>query len=244
MTIKELDGALTLDIKDNFTKLEECIQVLCGHFVNVDKIGKVQMMHGTAREFLLRDYLESEFAVNKTEAHTRLARACLTYLTGQEMRPPRTGRRGSALDTAGKRARFSIYACSAFSYHLARASPFANDVLFLVDKFLKADVLSWIEFVARTYNLTPLIRAAKHLRRFLASCATKRLRLDRSVQISGWTTDFLRIGAKFADALTMSPSAIYSLILPFCPTGSAIHESLMKARPAPFVREMISLQSA
>lgn len=30
MTMKELEGALTLDIKDNFPKLEECIQVLRG----------------------------------------------------------------------------------------------------------------------------------------------------------------------------------------------------------------------
>ena len=231
MAMKELEGALTLDIKDSFPKLDECIQVLCGHFVNVDKFGKVQMVHGTAREFLLSDDLESEFAVNKTEAHTRLARACLTYLTGEEMRPPRTGRRGSALDIAGKRAKISIYACSAFSYHLARASPFANDVLFLVDKFLKANVLSWIEFVARTHNLIPLIRAAKHLRTYLASCATERSPLDRSVQtISGWTTDFVRIVAKFADALTMSPSAIYSLILPFCPTESTIHKTANHGR--------------
>ena len=231
MTIDELEGALTLDIKDNFLKLEECIQVLCGHFVNVDKFGKVQMVHATAREFLLSDDLESEFAVNKMEAHTRLAKVCLTYLTGEEMRPPRTGRRGSALDIAGERAKFSFYACSAFSYHLARASPFANDVLILVDKLLKANVLSWIEFVARTHNLIPLIHAAKHLRTYLASCASERSPLDRSVQmIGGWTTDFVRIVAKFADALTLSPSAIYSLILPFCPTESAIHKTANHGR--------------
>lgn len=43
-------------------------------------------------------------------------------------------------------------------------------------------------------------------------------------RIRGWTTDLIRIVPKFADALTTSPSAIYSVILPFCPTGSMIHQ--------------------
>ena len=231
LTTKELDGALMLDVKDKFPKLEESIHALCGHFVNVDKFGNVQMVHGTAREFLMDDDLESEFAVNKTEAHTRLARACLTYLTGEEMKPPRIGRRGSAMNTAGKRAKFSSYACGSFSYHLARANPLATDVLILVDQFLKSNVLSWIEVISQTQNLVPLIRAAKNLKKYLSLCAIERSPLDRSLQtISGWTTDFVRIVAKFADALTMSPSAIYSLILPLCPRESTIYKIANPAR--------------
>jgi len=42
--------------------------------------------------------------------------------------------------------------------------------------------------------------------------------------VRGWTTDFVRIVAKFADALTTSPSAIYSLVLPFCPTESSVYK--------------------
>lgn len=225
LTTKELDEALKLDVKDNFPNLQESISALCGHLATVDKFGRVQMVHGTAREFLLNADLDSEFAINKTEAHTRIARACLTYLTGEEMKPPRTSRRGSAKEIAGKRTEFSVYACAAFSYHLAKADPLAHDVLVLVDNFLKSNVLSWIEVIAQTKNLLPLIRVAKNLRTYLGSCATERSPLDRSMQrIKGWTTDFIRIVAKFADALTTSPSAIYSLILPFCPTESTIHK--------------------
>ena len=150
LTMKELDGALRLDVNDNFPRLEETILALCGHLVTVDKLGKVQMVHGTAREFLLNDDLDSEFTINKTEAHTQIARTCLTYLTSEEMKPPRTSRRGSTLNNLGKRAEFSVYACAAFSYHLAKASPLANDVLVLVDKFLRSNVLSWIEVIAQT----------------------------------------------------------------------------------------------
>jgi WD40 repeat protein len=226
LTMKELEGALKLDVKDNFLKLEESIAALCGQLVTVDKFGKVQMVHETAREFLLNDDLESEFAINETEAHTQIARACLTYLTGEEMKPPRTSRRGSAMITAGKRAEFSLYVCAAFSYHLAKADPLANDILVLVDKFLKSNVLSWIEVIARTQNLIPLIRAAKNFRIYLNSCAAQRSPLDGEVQtIRGWTTDLIRIAAKFSDALVASPSAIYSLILPFCPTESTVYKT-------------------
>jgi WD40 repeat protein len=225
LTTKELDGALNLDIKDNFPRLEESILALCGQMITVDKLGKVQMIHETAREFLLNKDLKSEFAVNKTEAHTRIARACLRYLTGEEMKPPRTIRRGSATNIGGKRANFSVYACAAFSYHLAKADPLANDVFILTDQFLRLNVLSWIEVIAQTQNLTPLIRAARNLRKYLDSCAAEISPLGRSMKrIRGWTTDLIRIVPKFADALTMSPSAIYSLILPFCPTESMIHQ--------------------
>ncbi len=231
LTTKELDGALKLDVKDNFPKLEESIVALCGQLVTVDKFGKVQMVHETAREFLLNDDLDSEFSIHKTEAHTRIARACLTYLTGEEMKPPRTSRRGFAMITAGKRAEFSLYACASFSYHLAKADPLENGLLALVDKFLKSNVLSWIEVIAQTQNLIPLVRAAKNLRTYLNSCAAERSPLGREMQtIRGWTTDLIRIAAKFADALITSPSAIYSLILPFCPTESAAHKTANPGR--------------
>lgn len=63
------------------------------------------------------------------------------------MKPPRTSRRRSAMNIAGKRAEFSSYACPAFSYHLAKADPFANDVLVPADKFLKLSMSSWNEVI-------------------------------------------------------------------------------------------------
>lgn len=231
LKMKELDGALKLDVKDNFPKLEESIMALCGQLVTVDKFGRVQLVHETAREFLLSDNLQSEFAINETEAHTRIARVCLIYLTGEEMKLPRTRRRDSAILTAGKRGEFSIYACAAFSYHLAKADPLAKDVLALVDKFLKPNVLSWIEVIAQTKNLIPLIRAAKNLRTYLDACTAQRSPLESEIQtIRGWATDLIRIAAKFADAIITSPSAIYSRILPFCPKESMAYKTVKPGR--------------
>ena len=225
LTTKELGGALKIDIRDTFPNLEQSILAVCGHLVTVDKLGKVQLVHGTARDFLLDTSLESEFAISPMKAHTNIAKTCLTYLNGEEMKPPRTSRRGSVMGITSKRAEFSTYACAAFSYHLSRADPLAHDVLLLIDKFLKANVLSWIEVIAQTQNLTPLIRAAKNLRKYARSTAAATSPLGAVMhRLRGWSVDFVRVVAKFGDALAMSPLAIYSHVLPFCPLESAIHD--------------------
>ena len=228
---EELDGALQLDIKDGFANLKDSIVALCGQLVTVDKFAKVQMVHETAREFLLNENLKSEFAINKIEAHTQIARVCLQYLAGEEMKPPRNTRRGSTISASKKRAKFSLYACTAFSYHLSMADPLANDILILVDKFLKSNILSWIESIAQTKNLTPLIRTARNLRTYFNSCAAQRSPLGGEIRnIKGWITDLVRIAARFAEPLITLPSAIYGLILPFCPTESTVYKTAIPGR--------------
>lgn len=149
--------------------------------MTIDKFGKLQMVHATARDFLLQHDLDSDFAVKKTEAYTQIARACLTYLTGEEMRPPRTSGPGPSMDEPGKRTGFLVNACAAISYHLARADTLANDVLLLIGKFLKSNVLSWTEFIGRTQNVAPLFRAAKNLRIYLEACSVKKSPLSMSM---------------------------------------------------------------
>ena len=223
VTIQELSGALLLDVEERYPKLAESIKTVCGQLVNVDAFSRVHLVHGTARDFLLDKGLKSEFAIKRPEAHTRIARACLKYLTNDEMRPPRSIKRGFPPQPGRQRADFSDYACTAFSYHLAHADPFAHDLLALVDKFLRSNVLSWIEVVASTQSLVPLVRAAKDLRKYHNSCAAAISPLSSTMQrIRDWMTDFVRIVAKFADALTVSPLAIHALVPPFCPRDSSI----------------------
>ncbi|KAG9240510.1 NACHT and WD domain protein [Calycina marina] len=229
MSLMELDNALKLDANETSHGLEQTITALCGQLVAIDRIERVQMVHETAREFLLDANLNSELAIKPIEAHTRIAKACLIYLTGDEMKPPRTGKYQSSI--AIKRGQFSQYACTTFSYHLANADPDSNDLLSLVDKFLKLNVLSWIEIIAQTQDLILFIRVAEHLRSYLNACSSERSSLSREISLTrGWTTDLIRITAKFADALVLSPSAIYSLILPFCPTASSIYKTANNGR--------------
>lgn len=221
LSLGEFEGALRLDTHDNFVKLDETIAALRGQLVIVDKLGRVQMVHETAREFLLSDDLKSEFSIQPTQAHTRIARTCLAYLSGEEMKPPRTTRRDSVGNPTIRRIAFSAYACDSFSYHLSKADPKDIEILLLTERFLKLNILSWIETVARKQSLTPLVRTAKHLKLYLRGSSIERSPLGRETQtIKGWATDLIRIAAKFAGALIPLPSSIYFLVLPFCPAES------------------------
>jgi WD40 repeat protein/pimeloyl-ACP methyl ester carboxylesterase len=223
LRLEELDGAIRTQLREDITRLDDSIRALCGQLVTVDRSGRVQMIHETARDFLLAGEVESEFCVRKTDAHTQLARACLTYLTSDEMKPPRTARRRSNIHYTGVKSEFRSYACMSFSHHLVRAAPLADDVLRLVDKFLQCNVLSWIEFVSRTGNLSPLVCAAKHLEKYARALATERSPLGKEIQrIQAWATDLVRLSAKFATALIDVPPAIFNLIPPLCPSGSEI----------------------
>lgn len=231
LAINELEGALEFDIQDRFPKLKESILALCGQLVTVDKLGKVQMVHETAREFLLDENLNSEFAVDQLDAHTRIARTSLKYLTADEMKPPRTSKYGTSTITARKLAEFSIYACTEVSYHLSKADPRLSDILDLLHGFLKSNVLSWIEAIAQTQTLSPLIDAANNIGLYLNACASQQsLHYQKIQMIRDWTTDLTRMSARFSDALLTSPSAIYSLIPPLCPTQSMIHNTSIPGR--------------
>jgi WD40 repeat protein/pimeloyl-ACP methyl ester carboxylesterase len=224
MTIGELDGALTLEIHDSFPRLKESITALCGQLVVVDKYGRVNMVHETAREFLVAGGLESEFSIEKTKAHTRMAHVCLEYLAGEEMKPPRNTRRRSSANLPAGRLDFAAYAYTSFSYHLSRADPLAAGTFQLVVQFLRCNVLTWIETITESQNLSHLIRASKHLKTYVNACASEHSPLDPRIRdLRQWITDLARIPAMFADALMVSPSAIYSLIPPFCPTESMIY---------------------
>jgi WD40 repeat protein len=226
MTIGELQGALALDIQDSFPRLEESISALCGQLVVVDKYKRVSLVHESAREFLVASGLQSEFSIEETNAHTRMAQVCLKYLAGDEMKPPRNSRRGSSAKLPATRSEFAAYAYTAYSYHLSKADPRAAETFQLIMQFLRSNVLAWIEMVAESRNLTHLVRTSKHLKIYVNACVAERSPLDPRIQvIRQWATDLARISAMFANALTASPAAIYSLIPPFCPTESMVYNT-------------------
>lgn len=226
LTIQELNDALVLEMKDEFPNLKESILALCGQLVQVDKTGVVHMVHETAREFLLSGKLQSEFAINIMAAHTHLATTCFAALASKEMRPPRTRRRGPGLTPSSPKSPFVGYACEAFSDHLALSDPNNVDLCLSAHTFLGANVLSWIEVIAQKQNLSPLIRTAKNFERYLAAAAAIRSPLGKETRtMRSWSTDLVRIAARFGDAILVSPSAIHWVVLPFCPTESAVYKA-------------------
>ncbi|AEO64413.1 uncharacterized protein THITE_123781 [Thermothielavioides terrestris NRRL 8126] len=225
LTVRGLECALEIDLKDKFPRLGEIIRTLCGQLVTIDSSDRVQMVHDTAREFLLNESLNSEFAIRSAEAHTRIARVCLEYLTGPELKPPRMeGRQLRHPPQPIQRNEFLTYSCETFSSHLVRADPTADHALALVDEFLKLNILTWIQIAAETRKLGLMIRTAEDLRTYASLCMVERspLRPDNQA-VRAWSVDLKRVAAKFADALVASPSSIYSRIPAFCPPDSAIH---------------------
>jgi WD40 repeat protein len=225
LRVEELEAALQIQTKDKgIFALEKFISSTCGHLVYVDGYKKVRMIHQTAKEFLLRDDLDSEFAIKARDAHGELADTCLQYLISEDMKAPRSRKLITPTDQRiKKRSLFADYACTSFSDHLRRADTTNDTYMDLLERFLQSNVLSWVEAIAAKGTLSPLILAAKNLRGFLESREKHRGPLGKQFQLIGnWSTDLGRIAAKFGKNLLELPTAIYWLIPSFCPLESPI----------------------
>lgn len=225
LTIAELDNALTLDFNDSFQNLENAISMLCGQLVVVDRTNRLRMIHDSAGAFLLDKRSESEFRIDEVHCHTQMANVCLQYLTGLEMKAPRSNRNRLPADLAANRQDFASYAYTAYSYHLSRADPKSSETLKLLMKFLKSNVLTWIETIAASENLYHLVTASRRLQTYANSCAAVSLKDPRIEELRQWATDFARIPAMFANSLSASPSSIHTVIPPFCPTRSMVYNN-------------------
>ncbi|KAL8772345.1 MAG: hypothetical protein Q9209_002557 [Squamulea sp. 1 TL-2023] len=89
LTTEELLHALQIDIKDSLDSVERSITSSCGQLVYVDSQSRVQMIHQTARDYLLQADVHPEFGIEKPYGHKRLTLTCLQYLNGSEMKGPR-----------------------------------------------------------------------------------------------------------------------------------------------------------
>ncbi len=223
LSTDELRCALQLDINDKIFNLENTIASVCGQLVYVDNYSRVLMVHQTAREFLLKLDKSNEFSIQLEEGHGRLARACLNFLCGPEMKAPSSRRPGLA-QLPAKRSAFVDYACTCFYEHIRQTTSADNTLLSQLGAFLDSlEILSWIEYAAQTGNLNHLIRTGKVFNSYLGRRAKYAPLLGKEVQrVEAWGTDLIRLVGRFGTNLLSSPSSIYALIPPFCPTESAL----------------------
>lgn len=182
---------------------------------------------------------EPKLWVDGREGHTRLASILLQYLASAVLKPehqPKTNhsdgsipRRGfSKLPITAKTdatdASLLDFACTFFSEHLYHASAEDNVLVHKLGAFLQShNILSWIEYLAKSSRLTDLALAAMNLRAYyrrrLQYVGTK----DQPIRlIDGWATDLVRMTAKFRTQLLTCPSSIHHLIPPLCPSESTI----------------------
>lgn len=232
LTIDELRVAVKLDVNETLQNMSKAIPSLCHQLVFVDKTDRVHILHATAREFLLDETLESEFAIHGVEKHVHLGSILLRYLTNDAFKlyaPPRrqsSGSRGFAKSTCSISPELSLldYAASFFSEHIYRGT--SRDDLLMAElcTFLKGKtILSWIEHAARHGNLGDITRTATNLRRYLSRRMKYIPPMDPSAYlVDCWVTDLIRVAAKFRSQLLACPSSIHYIIPSFCPSESII----------------------
>lgn len=222
LTTEELFHALQLDIKDSIDSVERSIASSCSQLVHVDSHSRVQMIHQTARDYLLKADVHPEFAIDKRVGHKRIALTCLKYLNGNEMKGPRH-RKLSFTNLVKERCPLVAYASTSVFDHIAHVDATDEEILTMLAKFMgSSNVLSWIEYIARSSDLMRLIQAGKVLRSFLQKRSTMLAPLGKNIALlDSWPTDLLRLVTKFGRDLRSSPSSIFHLIPPFCPPDSA-----------------------
>ena len=222
LSTDELHHALEIDLKDRVDDVERSISSSCGQLVHVDTHSRVQMVHMTARDFLMQSDSMSEFAVNKKQGHKRLMMACLEYLNGNQMRSSRH-RKLSARHVPLQRCSFVKYASNFCFDHLYNVESTDDEVMASLFKFLSSsNVLSWIEYIASHSDLHRLIYAGRALKNLLQRRSKHLLPFGKEVTVlDSWSIDMVRLVTKFGRQMLLYPASVFHLIPPFCPFNSA-----------------------
>ena len=224
LTLREMQCALKLDINETVQSLEKSIASTCGHLVFVDQQSRIQIIHQTARDFLLQENLDSEFAVKRSEGHARLATKCLEYLSSSGFKAPRTPMSKLGIKSEPtKDLALADYASAFFSDHLYKASSFDSQPWDALYEFLGTNVLTWIEYLAKSGDLHHITRTATNMRAYLDRRAKYYPPIGQQVQtVEAWSVDMIRVSAKFRTNLLSSPNSIHWLVPPMCPAESII----------------------
>jgi hypothetical protein len=217
----EFSHALQFNLNDNINAFE-CVVSMCGQLVFIDLQSRVRIVHQTARQFLLRPDIDSEFAINKEFAHTRILLACMNYLISDEMRGP-FARKRSGSKSRLELCSFAEYACTMFFQHLSFASSTDDRIVFMLARFLSStNVLMWITYVAaQQSNLNLLVETAKDLKQYLQRRSKHQSSFGKEFMIiDAGPTDLVRLVTHFGTCLLTSSSSILTFIPPLCPAAA------------------------
>lgn len=225
LSVTELSQALQLHINVQLPDAKAAVESLGGQFVVIElDTGFVQPLHATAREFILSQEA-GEFQVIKSDGNHEIALTCLRLLNGTEMRPPASPQFLLQTKHSISLPILADYAVSQIFEHVVRASIKSDQLPTALAKFLKTNVLSWIERTMSSNEPDHLFRAARNLKRFLNRRARYYPPIGPQTQaIATWADDLSRILSNFGRALLRNPKSIYFLIPPLCPTSSAIFQ--------------------
>jgi WD40 repeat protein len=233
LTTSELHAALELDMDDTVDDMERSIATTCGQLVYVDSKARVQVLHQTAREFLLRPNNTSEFAIVRKEGHKRLAMVCLKYLCGSEMAGPKPRKLSATKQVILRdRSAFQGYACNALPEHIPFVSSEDDEFFQTLSRFLSGNnLLSWIEYIAKESDLNRLILTGRALKQYIQRRSKYVVPMGKDTALlNAWSIDLVRLVTHFGRNLSKSPSSIHHLIPPFCPPDSVLKTQFGSSR--------------
>ncbi|KAL4812643.1 quinon protein alcohol dehydrogenase-like superfamily [Aspergillus spinulosporus] len=228
LSTREIHQVIEVDIKDTIDNVERSISTCCQNIVYVDSCKEVRLIYLTAQEFLLRQNIVPEFAIDKSSAHKRLTLACLRYLSSSEMKAPRS--RTASLAVGGeiskKKQPFADYACKFIFQYLPHVKSTDDEVLAALTKFLLSpNILSWIAYLASHADLQLVFYAGKAINNLLArkSQHTPSVGLRRElVLLQQLGNDLIHLVTRFSKELLRYPLSIYNLVPPLCPRDSTL----------------------
>ncbi|KAI7786820.1 hypothetical protein LA080_002290 [Diaporthe eres] len=225
LTTAELKHVIERLAMDEVEDIEILISKYCNDLLYIDKSSRVRMRHASARGFLLRRDINSELdddlTISREHGHKMLAMTCLEYLNGPEMKvkPKR-----KMVAVAQERSVFASYACEAAHEHVNKSSALDSEILAALATFLRTNVLSWIEELAKREKLDAVLRFAQVLKVFLRRKSRTDLLLGEEVVIiEDWSIDLVKLVSKFGRQLLMHPESILHIIPAFCPPDTAPH---------------------
>ncbi|KAH6649470.1 hypothetical protein F5144DRAFT_588178 [Chaetomium tenue] len=172
LTVDELTTAINLDTNQTLRTPVKAIPELSGQLLFIDDSNNVQILHETAREFLLSSQdAGGPLLIDQTNAHTRLGSLLLKYIA-DALATPRDHHPTTLATTSatGRTINTSLldYAFRFFSEHIYLGNTKDDQLVHDMFTFFQADaLLSWIQHIATHGNLAPLIRTAMNLRAYL-----------------------------------------------------------------------------
>ncbi|TIA76809.1 WD40 repeat-like protein, partial [Aureobasidium pullulans] len=220
LTVDEMKEVVSLAGMTLVRDLSRDLQHLCGQFLEIDKFGRIQVAHSTARVFLISEDCDQYFRMDSGTSNLAVALACLQHLSDEAYARRRTRAMQSPVELP--KPFVTTYACVNFTYHLSRASPTSHELYEAVSSFFHKRLLFWIEKLARLRRLDSVVRAAKHLSRYLNTLSIHPYVIQDD--LSQWVVDLPRLVTQFGASLSENPAAIHTLMTPFCPHSSAIYK--------------------
>ncbi|KAL8664311.1 MAG: hypothetical protein Q9202_003125 [Teloschistes flavicans] len=221
LSVDELSEALQPE--HDVLDLRLTINQICGDFIVVDNKSRIEMVHQTAREYLIKTP-GLEHSITPRTGHEDLLLKCISYLSALQRRH-KTQRPSTQV--------FAHYAATCWPYHLRlSAASLDHTTLLVLSQFFQGpSVLFWIQLLAQQDHLRTLVFASQNIMYYLgrkskvdeeSSPLTHRLQEKEMLEL--WTTDLVKIVGKFGAQLVKYPRSIHDLVPALCPSTSAIYQ--------------------